>query len=83
MLTKKSTVLNSAGFHLNEDSHVDFTMGPGFPPIVFPPTGNNDGVKMSPSVLYAKTPSFIFDNILEHPLNIELFSVSLSFKTKG
>jgi hypothetical protein len=56
---RKSTVLNSAGFHLKECSHVTRVFGLGFP-IVFVPTPIFAGVKMRPSVLYSNTPSCSF-----------------------
>ena len=74
MLTKKSIVLNSAGFHLNDKSQVDLYNGPALP-IKLLPAPVSDGVKIKPSVLYSNSPSFIFDKIIEHPLKI--LSISL------
>ena len=75
-VTKKSIVLNSGGFHLNEYFQGILLFGPGGPPNSVPPTANAAGVKIKPSVLYSKSPSALSVNIFEHPSNILVLLLS-------
>ena len=64
--TRKSIVLNSGGFHLNEWTHVTFV----FLTVSFSvsnPTPLSIGVKINPSVLYSNNSSRCFCKIVLHP----------------
>ena len=61
MVARKSMVLASVGFHLNDSGHVILVFGPAASPPASPPTGASAGVKMMPSVMYSNPLESICD----------------------
>ena len=72
---RKSIVLNSAGFHLNECSHV-VLFGLVVEPIKLEPTPNNEGVRISPSVSYSYILLSILSKTFLHDLKISSLKLS-------
>ena len=67
IVARKSIVLASAGFHLNDIGHVILVFGPAASPPASPPAGASAGVKMMPSVLYSYALASICDiSVAQH-----------------
>ena len=67
IVTRKSIVLASAGFHLNDSGHVILVLGPAASPPASPPAGASAGVKMMPSVVYSYALESICDiSVAQH-----------------
>ena len=66
-VARKSMVLASVGFHLNDIGHVILVLGPAASPPASPPTGAFAGVKIMPSVVYSNALESICDmSVAQH-----------------